>query len=199
MQKTLVLASNNPGKLREFNAMFSEKAIRIIGQGSMGVKACEEPYHTFLENALAKARNAARESGLPALADDSGITANALNGEPGVFSARYAGADCDDKANNAKLVAALKDKTDKRAHYTCVLVALRYADDSEPIVIEAHWNGEIVSEPRGTGGFGYDPYFYLPEFGKTAAELTAEEKNSVSHRGKALRAMLKTIGERWGW
>ena len=199
MQKTLVLASNNPGKLREFNAMFSEKAIHIVGQGSMGVRACEEPYHTFLENALAKARNAARESGLPALADDSGITANALNGEPGVFSARYAGADCDDKANNAKLVAALKDKTDKRAHYTCVLVALRYADDHEPIVVEAHWNGEIVSEPRGTGGFGYDPYFYLPEFGKTAAELTAEEKNAVSHRGKALRAMLKAIGERWGW
>ena len=110
MQKTLVLASNNPGKLREFNAMFSEKAIHIVGQGSMGVRACEEPYHTFLENALAKARNAARESGLPALADDSGIAANALNGEPGVFSARYAGADCDDKANNAKLVAALKDK-----------------------------------------------------------------------------------------
>lgn len=199
MQKTLVLASNNPGKLREFNAMFSEKAIHIVGQGSMGVRACEEPYHTFLENALAKARNAARESGLPALADDSGITANALNGEPGVFSARYAGADCDDKANNAKLVAALKDKTDKRAHYTCVLVALRYADDSEPIVVEAHWNGEIVSEPRGTGGFGYDPYFYLPEFGKTAAELAPEEKNAVSHRGEALRAMLKAIGERWGW
>ena len=199
MQKTLVLASNNPGKLREFNAMFSEKAIHIVGQGSMGVRACEEPYHTFLENALAKARNAARASGLPALADDSGITANALNGEPGVFSARYAGADCDDKANNAKLVAALKDKTDKRAHYTCVLVALRYADDPEPIVVEAHWHGEIVSEPRGTGGFGYDPYFYLPEFGKTAAELTAEEKNAVSHRGKALRAMLKAIGERWGW
>ena len=199
MQKTLVLASNNPGKLREFNAMFSEKAIHIVGQGSMGVRACEEPYHTFLENALAKARNAARASGLPALADDSGITANALNGEPGVFSARYAGADCDDKANNAKLVAALKDKTDKRTHYTCVLVALRYADDPEPIVVEAYWNGEIVSEPRGTGGFGYDPYFYLPEFGKTAAELTAEEKNAVSHRGKALRAMLKAIGERWGW
>lgn len=199
MQKTLVLASNNPGKLREFNAMFSEKAIHIVGQGSMGVRACEEPYHTFLENALAKARNAARASGLPALADDSGITANALNGEPGVFSARYAGADCDDKANNAKLVAALKDKTDKRAHYTCVLVALRYADDPEPIVVEARWNGEIVSEPRGTGGFGYDPYFYLPEFGKTAAELTAEEKNTISHRGKALRAMLKAIGERWGW
>ena len=199
MQKTLVLASNNPGKLREFNAMFSEKAIHIVGKGSMGVRACEEPYHTFLENALAKARNAARESGLPALADDSGITANALNGEPGVFSARYAGADCDDKANNAKLVAALKDKTDKRAHYTCVLVALRYADDPEPIVVEAHWNGEIVSEPRGTGGFGYDPYFYLPEFGKTAAELAPEEKNAVSHRGKALRAMLKAIGERWGW
>ena len=199
MQKTLVLASNNPGKLREFNAMFSEKAIHIVGQGSMGVRACEEPYHTFLENALAKARNAARESGLPALADDSGITANALNGEPGVFSARYAGADCDDKANNAKLVAALKDKTDKRAHYTCVLVALRDADDPEPIVVEAHWNGEIVSEPRGTGGFGYDPYFYLPEFGKTAAELAPEEKNAVSHRGKALRAMLKAIGERWGW
>ena len=199
MQKKLVLASNNAGKLREFNAMFSERDIRVVGQGSLGVSACDEPYHTFLENALAKARNAARVSGLPALADDSGITAEALNGEPGVFSARYAGADCDDAANNAKLVAALKDKEDKRAHYTCVLVALRYADDPEPLVVEAHWDGEVISEARGTGGFGYDPYFYLPDFGKTAAELTAEEKNAVSHRGKALRAMLAVIAERWGW
>lgn len=199
MSKELVLASNNPGKLREFKAMFSERDIQILGQGSLGVSACEEPYHTFLENALAKARNASKKSGLPALADDSGITADALNGAPGVFSARYAGADCDDVANNAKLVAALKDKDNKKAHYTCVLVALRYADDPEPIVIEAHWDGEIVAEPRGCGGFGYDPYFYLPEFGKTAAELTAQEKNAVSHRGKALRAMLDAIAERWSW
>lgn len=199
MQKKLVLASNNKGKIREFNALFASRGIEVVAQGTLGVTECEEPYGTFLENALAKARNAARQTGLPAMADDSGITAHALVTEPGVHSARYAGVHSDDAANNAKLVATLKDKDDKRAAYTCVLVAVRSADDPDPVVAQASWCGEIVADPRGSGGFGYDPHFYLPEFGKTAAELTAEEKNAVSHRGRAMARMLAALGERWGW
>ena len=152
-----------------------------------------------MENALAKARNAARQTGLPAMADDSGITAEALNGAPGVHSARYAGDAADDTANNRKLVAALAGKTDRRAHYTCVLVAVKNADDPEPVIVDARWDGEIIDTPKGTGGFGYDPYFYLPDFGRTAAELTAEEKNDVSHRGRAMRLMLEELSDRWGW
>ena len=178
MQKKLVLASNNKGKIREFNALFASRGIEVVAQGTLGVTECEEPYGTFLENALAKARNAARQTGLPAMADDSGITAHALVTEPGVHSARYAGVHSDDAANNAKLVAALKDKDDKRAAYTCVLVAVRSADDPDPVVAQASWCGEI---------------------GKTAAELTAEEKNAVSHRGRAMARMLAALGERWGW
>lgn len=199
MTKQLVLASNNKGKLREFGAMFAKLDVEVVSQGSMGVDSCEEPFHTFLENALAKARHASRVTGLPAMADDSGITAVALNGEPGVFSARYAGADCNDDANNAKLVRELADKEDKRAHYTCVLVAVKYADDPEPVVVEGRWDGVVIDTPRGNGGFGYDPFFYLPECGKTAAELTGEEKNEISHRGKALRQMLVALKECWGW
>ena len=152
-----------------------------------------------MENALAKARNAARQTGLPAMADDSGITAEALNGAPGVHSARYAGDAADDTANNRKLVAALAGKTDRHAHYTCVLVAVKNADDPEPVIVDARWDGEIIDTPKGTGGFGYDPYFYLPDFGRTAAELTAEEKNDVSHRGRAMRLMLEELSDRWGW
>lgn len=199
MTKKLVLASNNPGKLREFNALFASHGIEIVSQGSLGVRSCEEPYCTFLENALAKARHAARETGLPALADDSGITAQALNGKPGVYSARYAGEPSDDEANNAKLIRDLSDKEDKRAHYTCLLVAVKNAVDPEPVVVEAHWDGVIVSEAKGNGGFGYDPYFFLPEYNKTAAELSAQEKNAVSHRGKAMQMMLRLLKERWDW
>ena len=199
MLKKLVLASNNKGKIREFNALFGSRGIEVTAQGALGVVECEEPFETFLENALAKARNAARQTGLPAMADDSGITAHALVTEPGVHSARYAGAHADDAANNAKLVAALKGISDKRAAYTCVLVAVRTADDPDPVVAQASWAGEIIDEPRGTGGFGYDPYFYLPEFAKTAAELTAQEKNAVSHRGRAMVRMLQALQERWGW
>ena len=199
MLKKLVLASNNKGKIREFNALFGSRGIEVTAQGALGVVECEEPFETFLENALAKARNAARQTGLPAMADDSGITAHALVTEPGVHSARYAGAHADDAANNAKLVAALKGISDKRAAYTCVLVAVRTADDPDPVVAQASWAGEIIDSPRGTGGFGYDPHFYLPEFGKTAAELTAEEKNAVSHRGRAMVRMLEALKERWGW
>ena len=195
----LVLASGNKGKLREFNALFGHRSIEVLSQAELGVKAAEEPFNTFVENALAKARNAARQTGLPAMADDSGITAEALNGAPGVHSARYAGDAADDTANNRKLVAALAGKTDRRAHYTCVLVAVKNADDPEPVIVDARWDGEIIDTPKGTGGFGYDPYFYLPDFGRTAAELTAEEKNDVSHRGRAMRLMLEELSDRWGW
>lgn len=195
----LVLASGNKGKLREFNALFGRRSIEVVPQTQLGVTAADEPYQTFLENALAKARNAAAQTGLPAMADDSGITAEALNGAPGIHSARFAGQQGDDAANNAKLVAELKGKEDKRAHYTCVLVAVKSATDPEPIVVDARWDGVIVDEPKGQGGFGYDPYFYLPDFGKTAAELTADEKNDVSHRGRAMRLMLEEIADRWGW
>lgn len=195
----LVLASGNKGKLREFNGLFGHRSIKVLSQAELGVKAAEEPFNTFVENALAKARNAARQTGLPAMADDSGITAEALNGAPGVHSARYAGDAADDTANNRKLVAALAGKTDRRAHYTCVLVAVKNADDPEPVIVDARWDGEIIDTPKGTGGFGYDPYFYLPDFGRTAAELTAEEKNDVSHRGRAMRLMLEELSDRWGW
>ena len=194
----LVLASDNKGKLREFGALFADHGIEVLSQGSLGVTPCEEPYGTFLENALAKARNAARVTGLPAMADDSGITAHALVTEPGVHSARYSGAKSDDAANNAKLVERLSAFEDKSAHYTCVLVALRSADDPDPIVCEGCWYGTITAEPAGSGGFGYDPHFYLPESGCTAAELSAEEKNRVSPRGKAMRLLLEEMKERWG-
>ena len=195
----LVLASGNKGKLREFNALFGHRSIKVLSQAELGVKAAEEPFNTFVENALAKARNAARQTGLPAMADDSGITAETLNGTPGVHSARYAGDAADDIANNRKLVAALAGKTDRRAHYTCVLVAVKNADDPEPVIVDARWDGEIIDTPKGTGGFGYDPYFYLPQEKRTAAELSQEEKNAQSHRGEALRRMAKLLEERWGW
>lgn len=195
----LVLASGNKGKLREFNALFGRRSIEVIPQTALNVKEADEPFDTFVENALAKARNAARQTGLPAMADDSGITAEALNGEPGVKSARYAGEHGNDADNNAKLVKALAGHADRRAHYICVLVAVKSATDPEPIIVDARWDGEVVDEPRGTGGFGYDPHFYVPDFGRTAAELTAEEKNDVSHRGRAMRMMLEELADRWGW
>ena len=194
----LVIASNNCGKLREFQAMFDALGITIVSQGSLGVSACEEPFSTFVENCLQKARHAAKETGLPALADDSGLCVDALGGAPGVYSARFAGVPSDDAKNNALLVEKLRGEENRRAHYTCVLVAVRSPDDPEPLIAEGTWQGEIQDEPAGTGGFGYDPYFYLPQFGKTAAELTPEEKNASSHRGAALRAMAKLLEERWG-
>lgn len=194
----LVLASDNKGKLREFGALFADHGIEVVSQGSLGVTPCEEPYGTFLENALAKARHAAKATGLPAMADDSGITAHALVTEPGVHSARYSGEKSNDAANNAKLVERLSHFEDKSAHYICVLVAVRSADDPDPIVCEGCWYGEITDKPAGTGGFGYDPHFYLPQHKCTAAELSAEEKNRLSHRGKAMRLLLAELQERWG-
>ncbi len=193
----IVLASNNKGKLREFGAMLAPLSIEVHPQGEFQVSEAEEPYGTFLENCLAKARHAAQSTGLPAIADDSGICVDALGGAPGVLSARFAGEPKSDARNNAKLVESLKGQSNRRAHYTCVLVAVRHADDPEPIIAEGRWYGEVTDTPQGEGGFGYDPHFYLPECGKTAAQLTADEKNAISHRGIALRKLVDEMKKRW--
>ena len=195
MQK-LVLASNNPGKLREFQALLAPLHFEVIPQGDLGIPSAKEPHYTFVENALAKARHASAASGLPALADDSGICADALQGEPGVFSARYAGKDGDDVANNQKLINALSSQSARGAHYVCALVMVQSANDPEPIIVQTRWHGSIIDQARGQNGFGYDPHFYLPEFDKTAAELEPEEKNLVSHRGQALRELILQLKNR---
>jgi XTP/dITP diphosphohydrolase len=202
--KKLVLASSNPGKLRELEMLLAPLGMEIVPQSGLGVADAEEPHGSFVENALAKARHASRRSRLPALADDSGICVGALGGEPGVHSARFAGEpppgstpgrEAQDARNNEKLVQLLADKDDRRAHYYCVIVLLRHAEDPEPVIAEGSWAGEIVAEPRGANGFGYDPHFFLRDFGKTAAELDPEQKNLVSHRGKALRRLLAKLRE----
>jgi XTP/dITP diphosphohydrolase len=184
--KRLVVASNNAGKLREFDAILAAHGWEIVPQSALGVPEAEEPHPTFIENALAKARNAARHTGLAALADDSGICVPALGGAPGVHSARYAGEPKSDARNNAHLLAQLKPMADRRAFYIAVLVLVTHADDPLPLIAEARWEGEVIETPRGDGGFGYDPYFYLPALGKTAAELDAAHKNRISHRAQAL-------------
>jgi XTP/dITP diphosphohydrolase len=193
--KQLVLASSNSGKLREFGELLAPLGIEVVPQGKLGVPEADEPHATFVENALAKARHAARHAGLPALADDSGICVAALNGEPGVHSARFAGEPKSDERNNAKLVALLRDQADRSAHYYCVVVLVRHADDPEPLIAEGRWHGEVIDRPRGAGGFGYDPYFLLPDLGRTAAELEPHEKHAASHRGKALRRLLAILRE----
>lgn len=185
----LVVASNNPGKLREFASLLGPLGIEAQPQNLYGVPEAEEPHETFVENALAKARNAAHHTGLPALADDSGILVDVLGGAPGVSSARYAGEPKSDERNNQKLVEALRHVSNRAAHYYCVIVVVRSANDSKPLIAEGEWHGEIVLTPRGSGGFGYDPYFHLPALGRTAAELPLEEKNRVSHRALALAAL----------
>ncbi|HKY02226.1 MAG TPA: RdgB/HAM1 family non-canonical purine NTP pyrophosphatase [Burkholderiales bacterium] len=191
----LVLASNNPGKLREFAQMLAPLDMQVVPQAELGVPEADEPFSTFVENALAKARHAARHSGLPAMADDSGICVAVLDGEPGVHSARFAGEPKSDSRNNEKLVALLKDRSDRRAHYYCVIVLVRHADDPEPLIAEGRWHGEVIDTPRGSGGFGYDPYFLVPDKGLTAAELDAATKHSMSHRGLALRRLLILLQE----
>ena len=200
--RKIVIATSNPGKLREFQQMLAPLGIEIVPQSQLGIAEADEPQATFVENALAKARHASRLSGMPALADDSGICAAALGGEPGVHSARFAGGppigfpggrEDQDRRNNEKLVTLLDGQADRRAHYYCVIVLTRHAGDPEPVIAEGRWHGEVIDTPRGTNGFGYDPYFYLPEFGRTAAELPPEEKNAVSHRGKALAALIAQL------
>ncbi|MGO4156701.1 RdgB/HAM1 family non-canonical purine NTP pyrophosphatase [Cupriavidus sp. YAF13] len=192
----LVLASNNPGKLGEFGALLAPLGFELIPQGQLGIAEAEEPYATFVENALTKARHASRLAGLPALADDSGICVDALDGAPGVYSARYAqlvGKPKSDAANNAHLISQLAGKLNRHAYYYCVLVLVRHAEDPRPVIAEGVWAGEVVDAPRGNAGFGYDPHFLLPHLGKTAAELSAEEKNAVSHRALALRALTERL------
>ena len=184
---SVVLASGNTGKLREFDALFAPLGITLVAQGTLNIPDAPEPHPTFIENALAKARHASLLSGRPALADDSGICIAALDGKPGVRSARYAGPDSDDANNNAKVIAELRGISDRRAHYVCALVFIRHALDPEPVIVQTQWHGEFMDVPRGNAGFGYDPHFLIPALGKTAAELDPAEKNKLSHRGQALR------------
>lgn len=190
----LVIASSNPGKLREFRHMLTPLGIEVLTQAQLGIVEAEEPHCTFVENALAKARHVSRESGLPALADDSGICVEALGGAPGVISARYAGDNPkSDQKNNEKLLQVMQGVADRRAHYYCVLVLVRHADDPQPIIAEGEWHGEIAHEERGDGGFGYDPMFWLPDLGRMSAELSHDEKSQLSHRAKALKVLLEKL------
>lgn len=196
--QTLVLASGNPGKLKEFNELLSALAYEVKPQSAYAVSEVEETGLTFVENALLKAREASRVSGLPALADDSGLEVDALNGAPGIHSARYAGEPKSDAANNHKLLEQLAavPEGERRARYWCVLVYLRHADDPVPLIVQCHWEGKILAHPRGEGGFGYDPLFWIPEAKMSVAELSGEEKNRLSHRGRAMQALLAQLAER---
>jgi XTP/dITP diphosphohydrolase len=189
----LVIASNNSGKLREIRHLLEPLGIEVLPQSAFDFPEAEEPYCTFVENALAKARHASKNTGLPALADDSGICVNILGCKPGILSARYAGEPKSDERNNQKLVEALRNQSDRRAYYYCVMVLLRHPEDPQPIIADESWHGEILLNPRGNGGFGYDPYFFLADLGKTAAELPMEQKNRISHRGKVLAQLVERI------
>ena len=189
----IVLASSNAGKLREFQQLLAAQGFEVLPQFALGVTDANEPHATFIENALAKARHASAHTGLPAFADDSGIVVDALAGEPGVHSARFAGEPRSDARNNAKLVETLRPHRDRRAHYYCVIVMVRHAADPEPLVADGRWHGEVIDSPRGAGGFGYDPYFLLPHLGRTAAELDVEDKNRISHRGIAVRRLIELL------
>ncbi|MDP2880029.1 MAG: RdgB/HAM1 family non-canonical purine NTP pyrophosphatase [Azonexus sp.] len=191
--KKLVLASNNAKKMKELNALLAPLGFEVIPQGQLGIPEAEEPHCTFVENALAKARHAAQASGLPALADDSGLCVAALGGAPGVYSARYAGEPKSDARNNEKLLADLAGQTDRRAHFSCVLVLVRSANDPQPIIAEGEWHGTILDAQRGADGFGYDPLFYVPTHCQTAAELDGAIKNQLSHRGQAMQKLIARL------
>ncbi|MDR9424625.1 MAG: RdgB/HAM1 family non-canonical purine NTP pyrophosphatase [Marinobacter sp.] len=195
MTQKLVIASNNPGKIAELNDLLAPLGLQPVSQGELGVSEAEEPAVTFVENAILKARHAARETGLPALADDSGLAVDALNGQPGVRSARYAGPDATDADNVQALLAAMKDVPDaeRGAQFHCVLVYLRHADDPTPIICHGRWPGRILTETRGEGGFGYDPVFLTPEYDCSSAELSREQKGRISHRGRALASLLEQL------
>ena len=190
---TVVLASNNAGKLAEFSQILAPVGIQMVAQGTLGVGEAEEPFQTFVENALTKARHASLQTGLPALADDSGLCVDVLNGAPGVYSARFAamnGFEKSDAANNRYLVSQLAGEANRRACYVALLVYVRSAHDPRPVIADGVWYGEIIDQPRGSNGFGYDPHFFIPALGKTAAELLPHEKNAISHRGQALQQLL---------
>ena len=191
--RRLIIASGNPGKLREFRRLLSRHGIETIAQSELGIEEIDEPHPTFVENALAKARHASRQARLPALADDSGLCVDALHGAPGVGSARYAGEPRSDRRNNDRLVADLDGIVERGAHYYCMLALVRHADDPEPMLCDGRWDGTIVDAPRGAGGFGYDPHFLDAVTGMTGAELPLGRKNQLSHRGKAIRALLRRL------
>ncbi len=195
MARKLVIASNNKGKIAELTDLLAPLGLQPVAQGELGVSEAEEPAVTFVENAIIKARHAARVTGLPALADDSGLAVDALDGRPGVRSARFAGEEATDDDNVEALLAALKDtpEAERSAQFHCVLVYLRHADDPTPIICHGRWPGRILAEPRGQGGFGYDPVFLVPEHGCSAAELTREQKGRISHRGRALASLLDQL------
>ncbi|WP_377152969.1 RdgB/HAM1 family non-canonical purine NTP pyrophosphatase [Roseateles sp. UC29_93] len=196
----LVLASNNAKKLKELQALFEPLGIELVTQGSLGIPEAEEPFHTFVENGLTKARHAAKASGLPALADDSGLAVDALGGMPGVLSARYAtlfGREKSDAENNRVLLEKLDGIEDRRARFVCALVAVRSADDPEPLIAMGRWHGEILHALEGEGGFGYDPLLFIPELGKSVAALGAEAKNRLSHRALASQDLLRQMRESW--
>lgn len=196
--KKIVLASNNAGKLREFSALLAPRGWTVLPQGELGIAEAQEPHPTFIENALAKARHASQCSGLPALADDSGICTVALGGAPGVYSARYAamhGHEKSDAANNRFLIEQLAPHTDKRAYYYAALVLVRAPDDPQPLIAEGQWWGEVLAQARGEGGFGYDPHFLIPSLNQTAAELSAEAKNACSHRAQALQILMQKLDQ----
>ncbi|MCL6555967.1 MAG: RdgB/HAM1 family non-canonical purine NTP pyrophosphatase [Burkholderiales bacterium] len=191
--KKLVIASNNPGKLREIERILEPLGLEVLPQSAFNIPEAEEPHPTFIENCLVKARHAAEHSGLPALADDSGICVDALNGAPGVYSARFAGEPKSDARNNEKLISLLSNEPNRKAHYYCVIVLVRHPHDPEPLIAEGRWDGEIIDEPRGSGGFGYDPHFLVPELNMTGAELPMDVKNRISHRGKALAQLVEKL------
>ncbi|MCP4993573.1 MAG: RdgB/HAM1 family non-canonical purine NTP pyrophosphatase [Gammaproteobacteria bacterium] len=191
----IVLASNNAGKVREINQLLATQEIKVIPQGELDIPEADETGLTFVENAILKARNAAELSGLPAIADDSGIEVDALKGAPGIYSARYAGPGCSDADNNVKLLNALESlpERERTARFQCVMVYMRHAEDPTPIICQGSWEGVILTEPSGDNGFGYDPLFYVPTEGCTSADLSPEKKNSLSHRGEALRKLLSAL------
>ncbi len=193
---SIVLASNNAGKVREFNALFAAHHLEIVPQSQFAVPEAEETGLSFVENAILKARNAAAHTGLPAIADDSGIEVDALHGAPGIYSARYAGADADDKANLDKLLADLKDVPEelRSARFQCLMVYMRHANDPTPLICQGTWEGRILTTPRGTQGFGYDPVFYVASHACSSAELPPDVKNALSHRGQALRKLVAALG-----
>ena len=193
MKKTLVLATGNPGKVNELAQMLNPLEINVVPQSDFNVPDVAETGTTFVENAIIKARHAAKITGLPAIADDSGLEVDALNGAPGVYSARYAGEHASDQDNINKLLKELADNPVRTARFWCVLVLMRHADDPAPLICSASWEGQITQNQDGQGGFGYDPIFYVPELECTSAQLTKQQKNAVSHRGQALQRLLSEL------
>lgn len=197
MTLKIVVATGNAGKLAEFSQLLGER-FSLISQRDLQVEEAEENGLSFVENALIKARNAALQTGLPALADDSGLCVDALGGAPGIYSARYAGAGAKDADNNAKLLRDLSDIRQRKAHFHCALVFVRHPEDPAPIICEGRWLGEVVDTPRGDNGFGYDPHFFIPALSKCAAELPPEQKNRLSHRGLAVSQLVKRLPTEFG-